>query len=354
MEYLNSIDPNIKFTFKYSKDCIEFLDVLVISDGHVLSTDLFYKETDSHQFLHFNSCHPYHTKKGIPYGQALRIRRICSKDIDFEKRSSDLIDWLTSRGHDRSLANSQIDRARLLNRDELLEETNKSIKVSNKTYLVMTYHPALSRKIYNILKDNQNILTCNEEHQRIFSEVPMVSFRRAKTIKDILVRSKLKMDSFEQGSSNKCNRKNCMVDRSIDTSKVFSDSKGERTFELRKGFLNCNSKFVVYKLGCRICGVQYIGSTITKFRERFNNYKAQFRKYLKRKNEGSSNPGEGISQANLFEHFCSSDHNGIDDWSFQLIDQSENLVRLRERESFWQHRLNSFVPHGLNEREVPF
>ena len=65
MEYLNSLDPNIKFTFKYSRECIEFLDVLVKRDGDALSTDLYCKETDAHQFLHFDSCHPYHTKKGI-------------------------------------------------------------------------------------------------------------------------------------------------------------------------------------------------------------------------------------------------------------------------------------------------
>ena len=110
---------------------------------------------------------------------------------------------------------------------------------------------------------------------------------------------------------------------------------------------------MVYKLQCRTCGLQYIGSTINKFRERFNNYKAQFRKFLKRKKDGHLNPGDGISQANLFEHFCSENHNDMEDWSFQLIDQSDSLERLRERESFWQHKLNCFIPNGLNEREVP-
>ena len=78
IEYLNGIHPSIQFTFKYSKESIEFLDVLVLKEGDRLSTDLFVKETDTHQFLHFKSCHPFHTKKGIPYGQALRLRRICS------------------------------------------------------------------------------------------------------------------------------------------------------------------------------------------------------------------------------------------------------------------------------------
>ena len=109
----------------------------------------------------------------------------------------------------------------------------------------------------------------------------------------------------------------------------------------------------MYKIRCLTCNLQYVGSTITKFRERFNNYKAQFRKFSKRKEEGHNNPGDGIQQANFFNHFCEPNHKGIDDWSFQLIDHSENIERLRERDSFWQYKLNSFIPNGLNEREVP-
>lgn len=42
----------------------------------------------------------------------------------------------------------------------------------------------------------------------------------------------------------------------------------------------------------------------------------------------------------------------MEDWSFTLIDHAESLSRLRRKESFWQHKLDSFQPNGLNEREV--
>ena len=53
--------------------------------------------------------------------------------------------------------------------------------------------------------------------------------------------------------------------------------------------LNCDSSNVVYLIECKVCGAQYLGSTCTPFRLRFNNYKACNRKFI----GGSS----GIAQA---------------------------------------------------------
>ena len=85
VDFLNSAHHSIKFTVEYSKETVNFLDVQVIKQGNKIVTDLCTKPTDTHH--HHSSWHPGHTKKGIPYGQALRIRRICSED-SFLK-----IDW---------------------------------------------------------------------------------------------------------------------------------------------------------------------------------------------------------------------------------------------------------------------
>ena len=42
----------------------------------------------------------------------------------------------------------------------------------------------------------------------------------------------------------------------------------------------------------------------------------------------------------------------MDDWKFQIIDSANSEKALRERESFWQYKLNTFLPIGLNERGV--
>ena len=94
LDILNRYHPSIKFTSKYSRKRIDFLDVEIIKEGNRLITDVFVKSTDTHQYLHATSCHVYHSKKSIPYSQALRFNRICSENQFFDKRCNDLEVWL--------------------------------------------------------------------------------------------------------------------------------------------------------------------------------------------------------------------------------------------------------------------
>ena len=84
IKYLNDIHEKIKFTSEVSENDINFLDTKVKIDEHrKLYTTLYEKPTDTHLYLHYDSAHhgPCHTKG--PYGQFLRIRRICSRNEDF-------------------------------------------------------------------------------------------------------------------------------------------------------------------------------------------------------------------------------------------------------------------------------
>ena len=73
-----------------------------------------------------------------------------------------------------------------------------------------------------------------------------------------------------------------------------------------------NSSGVMYLLGCKVCGKQYVGSTFTSLRARFNNYKSSSRKF---------SSGVAVMQAELFRHFTEANHNGFSkDVSFQIID----------------------------------
>ena len=68
MEF-NKFNPNIKFTYELSEESINFLDLNVKFSSGKLQTSLYVKPTDCHQYLHFQSSHPKHTKKSIVYSQ---------------------------------------------------------------------------------------------------------------------------------------------------------------------------------------------------------------------------------------------------------------------------------------------
>ena len=98
LDILNRYHPSIKFTSKYFREQIDFLNVEIIKEGNRLLTDVLIKSTETHQYLHATSCHAYHSKKSIPYSQALRFNRICSKNQFFDKRCNDLEVWFKNRG----------------------------------------------------------------------------------------------------------------------------------------------------------------------------------------------------------------------------------------------------------------
>ena len=60
---LNDFHPNLKFTYEKSKEKINFLDLVIkLTDGKIV-TDLYCKPTDSHQYLHYESCHADYFKR---------------------------------------------------------------------------------------------------------------------------------------------------------------------------------------------------------------------------------------------------------------------------------------------------
>ena len=251
------------------------------------------------------------------------------------------------------MVRNKILAARKFSRDDLLNKEKPPPK--DKLTLNVTYHPLL-RGIKDILSKLQLLLQSDSGHQTVFPDTPMVGFRKGKSLKDLLVRAKLPIMEEEPGC-NKCQRTGrkgppCQVCKFMEVCTTFTDREESRRYDIRKGPLNCNSEYVVYLIQCKVCKKQNCGSTLTKFRTRFNNYKTKFKKYQEGFYNKTLDKGTIIQQASFHKHFCQEDHNGVSDWSVRLIDQADDERSLRVKESFWQHKLNTFVPNGLNEKEV--
>ncbi|CAJ0958429.1 unnamed protein product [Ranitomeya imitator] len=81
LDILNNNTMNIKLTCKYSQVSLDFLDIQITkgSDG-LLETNVFRKDTAVNSLLHASSSHPKSLIEGIPTGQFIRIKRICSNE----------------------------------------------------------------------------------------------------------------------------------------------------------------------------------------------------------------------------------------------------------------------------------
>ena len=178
------------------------LDVTLMKKGNQLATDLYVKPTDTLQYLHASSCHVSHCKKSIPFSQALRLNRICSQNAFFDKGCNELEVWLKERGYSDKLVRGQILNARKFLRSEVL---NKRKRVGNNSRFVfnITYHPVLL-KLKNVLSEIHLLLTPDREHRKVFENIPIVGFRRARSLKDILVRVKVAPIEKKKGSCRSC------------------------------------------------------------------------------------------------------------------------------------------------------
>ena len=77
-------------------------------------------------------------------------------------------------------------------RRENLQILNKQKSVGNNYRFVfnITNHPVLA-KLKSLLSEINLLLTRDREHGKVFERIPVVGFRRAKSVKDILVRAKV-------------------------------------------------------------------------------------------------------------------------------------------------------------------
>ena len=238
------------------------------------------------------------------------------------------------RGYNGKMIRKQILRAREHSRKDLLEREKAKTSEPRLTFNI-TYYPVF-QNIRNILQELRLLLAPDKEHKRVFPDVPVVGFRNGKSLKDYLVRAALPKPN-ETGRCEPCGKKTCLVCNSIRTTTTFTTEVCGEVFKIQSGPLNCNSEKVLYLLKCKVCGeAPYVGKAKTKFRYRFNNYKSKHRAFRKGNRK--------IPQKRFHDHYCLDDHLGIDDWDFTLFEQCETHKQLKERETFWQHRLKTFYP----------
>ena len=108
----------MKFTHESSKESLLFLELKVKLSKSKISTDLYVKDTDRHQYLHYTSSHPNHTKQSIVYSQALRIKRICSEEKDIKQHIHEMRSWFRKRAYPDKVLDEELVKVRVSNQEK--------------------------------------------------------------------------------------------------------------------------------------------------------------------------------------------------------------------------------------------
>ena len=85
---------------------IHLLDVSVtLHPDRTVETDIYYKDTNFHDYHLFDSAHPDHSKGNVPYNLAKRIIVFVSNEEKTEYILIDLKNWLKSSKYPENIIN---------------------------------------------------------------------------------------------------------------------------------------------------------------------------------------------------------------------------------------------------------
>lgn len=269
---LNQLDASLKFTMDHSTSCIPFLDVSVIKREDKIITDIFYKRTDTHQYLHFSSSHPRHTKRAIPYNLARRICTIVSEETTREQRLQELKNYLQKQNYPTKLIEDGIKKARELNRENLINKPTTNCITSPRILPFVTTHNPRNSNVTPIVRQLNDLLKTDEKMGKVMEKYTFInSKRQSKNLKRLLCKS-----DFQDKSQSKIFSVTKCADRRCGTCPFLREGNSfqfnNKIFTVNSD-MSCSTKNLIYVITCAGCEKHYIGETGTTLRTRIRIHK---------------------------------------------------------------------------------
>ena len=176
----------------------------------------------------------------------------------------------------------------------------------------------------------------------VFPLPPMVAYRRAKNLRDKLIKAKVPTppplrEQRKLFGMKKCNKFTCETCPFVKTGNKFTNTYNNTTVKINSS-LDCNSTNVVYCIICNKpgCNKIYIGQSQRELKTRFNEHKASVRKK---------------SPNVIGQHFSSTGHS-LDNVQITAIEKvfTKGRTYIEKRESMWIERLEAEFK-GLNIKQ---
>ena len=255
---------------------ISFLNITLYKENNSLKTDIFYKKTDSHDYLPFGSCHPRHTKQNIPYTLARMICSIVDDPLRKLYRLEELKFWLLKSGYEEDIIDSKTNMLKNICTSDLRKKVVRE-KEKQPLIFVQTRNSA-NPNVFNHLRKFVDHLKTDERLSIILDDVKVIkSERQPKNLGSLLTHSYFGTSIFDHGVK-KCGGKRCITCSYIEEGDSVYFPHVDTHFKIRHKF-TCDSGYLLYKIRCKGCNLDipgsngyYLGRTVC-LRERLYKHK---------------------------------------------------------------------------------
>ena len=162
--------------------------------------------------------------------------------------------FFEKRGYPASVIQTAHHRAQQTHRQSALQTSQK--EKNDRIPSTLTFHPH-NNPVKAIILNNFKILQNDPETGAIFSQPPLISFKRYKNVVNFLVKSTFK--TIERPGTFKCAHSRCKT------------SGPKRSVKITDRF-TCISANVIYCITCTLCKKLYIGETGRRLGDRFREH----------------------------------------------------------------------------------
>ena len=160
----------------------------MLADGGRRTNHSDSNPTETFQYTHFNSCHPPSIKNGFIKGEAMRLLRANSSKTTFEESLVKFKQCLRTRGYPKTIIERSLSGVNFATRPSALTQK----KMANERILpfVTTYQPAVDN-FKQTLMEQWSLIQNQPLLKTIYLKPLIILYKRGKSLKDTLVRSKI-------------------------------------------------------------------------------------------------------------------------------------------------------------------
>ena len=170
----------------------------------------------------------------------------------------------------------------MIEKSHLLNQKNHAI--SNRISLILTYNSTFP-DIKRAVNKHWDILKITRDFQQVFTEFPLVAFKRNRKLQDILGKKTI-INNRKQLCQNinpnhylkPCNSSlNNLCCTQVQSTNTFRSTVTQKALKVYNK-LNCESKYLIYIMECVLCNKQYTSKSETTFNLRVSSHQKDLNK----------------------------------------------------------------------------